>query len=195
LSPAHYVSPLTFTVYNTAYITLSLFQYTYPYIYVYPVIYDSPSPTAHLIGVEYLISKRLYQTLDSEEQKYWHTHTYEVKSGMLVSPELPVIAEKQVVQQIANMYCKVIHTWQIDNGDLLPIGPPQLMTSITESKYIDPEKMKEKEKQTKNISSEERAKQRQDLVYEDVDSIGECNSWIKGGEAIRFETKIEKKQQ
>ena len=35
---------------------------------------------------EYMISPKLYETLDAEEQKLWHSHVFEVKSGMLIMP-------------------------------------------------------------------------------------------------------------
>lgn len=33
-----------------------------------------------------MIPKARYETLDPEEKKYWHSHEFEVKSGMLVLP-------------------------------------------------------------------------------------------------------------
>lgn len=35
------------------------------------VIYDSNAPNARLIGVEYIISERLFKLLPEEERKYW----------------------------------------------------------------------------------------------------------------------------
>jgi len=42
------------------------------------LIYDSPEKGARLIGVEYMITPKLYDTLDQEEKKLWHSHEYEV---------------------------------------------------------------------------------------------------------------------
>lgn len=42
------------------------------------VIYDSDAANARLIGVEYIISRRLFDSLPEDEKKYWHSHTYEV---------------------------------------------------------------------------------------------------------------------
>src|SRR5699024_11940139 len=50
------------------------------------VIFDSNRPDARLIGIEYIISEERFRTLDEEEQQLWHSHHYEVKSGMLVAP-------------------------------------------------------------------------------------------------------------
>lgn len=43
------------------------------------VIYDSDAPDARLIGVEYIISRRLYEGLPEEEKRLWHSHVYEVQ--------------------------------------------------------------------------------------------------------------------
>ncbi|CAK9869838.1 unnamed protein product [Sphagnum jensenii] len=36
-----------------------------------------------LIGVEYIISEKLFDILSDEEKKLWHSHEYEVKGGIL----------------------------------------------------------------------------------------------------------------
>ncbi|KAI9846987.1 MAG: hypothetical protein M1837_003343 [Sclerophora amabilis] len=50
------------------------------------LIYDDDKPNSRLIGVEYMISGKIYETLDEEERKLWHSHVFEVKSGMLCMP-------------------------------------------------------------------------------------------------------------
>ncbi|KAF2202791.1 DUF1264-domain-containing protein [Delitschia confertaspora ATCC 74209] len=102
------------------------------------LLYDSPNPGARLIGIEYMISARLFETLDPEEQKLWHTHVFEVKSGMLIMPKPSAIpdsawevAENKEMEQVATLYGKVFHTWQVDRGDKLPLGEAKLMTSFT----------------------------------------------------------------
>jgi hypothetical protein len=85
-----------------------------------------------------MISPRLYNTLDAEEQKLWHSHVFEVKSGMLIMPKpaaLPEavweVAENKEMEEVIQLYGKVYHLWQTDRGDRLPLGPPKLMTSYT----------------------------------------------------------------
>lgn len=94
--------------------------------------------------VEYMISPKLYDTLDSEERKLWHSHVFEVKSGMLIMPSpqamsgIPVpdlvweAAETKVMEEVVTLYGKTFHTWQVDRGDRLPLGIPKLMGSFTE---------------------------------------------------------------
>ncbi len=64
------------------------------------VIYDGNGRDAKLMGVEYIISARLFQGLPDEEKKLWHSHDYEVKSGTLVAPGLPQLAEKALLEQV-----------------------------------------------------------------------------------------------
>ncbi|XHG04626.1 hypothetical protein AWENTII_007878 [Aspergillus wentii] len=106
------------------------------------LLYDSPKPNARLIGIEYMVSPRLFKTLPPEERKLWHTHEYEVKSGMLIMPApagMPnsawEAAETAEMEDIIPIYGKVYHLWQVDRGDPVPMGPPELMTSfISEEK-------------------------------------------------------------
>ncbi|KAK5107692.1 hypothetical protein LTR62_000886 [Meristemomyces frigidus] len=51
------------------------------------LIYDSHEPNAKLIGVEYMVSKEVYNSFDPEEQKLWHSHEFAIKSGMLILPK------------------------------------------------------------------------------------------------------------
>lgn len=105
------------------------------------ILYDSPKPNARLIGIEYMITPQIYETLEPEERKLWHTHVYEVKSGMLImpGPTMPGLrqvweaAETKEMEQVVHLYGKVYHLWQTDRGDKLPLGEPKLMTSFTET--------------------------------------------------------------
>lgn len=110
------------------------------------LLYDSDEPNARLIGIEYMITPKLYETLDQEERKLWHSHVYEVKSGMLIMPNRAVpesawqVAENYEMDQVVHLYGKVYHLWQTDRGDTLPLGPPKLMTSFTADGQFDFEK-------------------------------------------------------
>ncbi|KAL4773509.1 hypothetical protein BDW60DRAFT_206314 [Aspergillus nidulans var. acristatus] len=107
------------------------------------LIYDSPNKGARLIGVEYMVSPRIFDTLPSEERKLWHTHTYEVKSGMLIMPTpagLPnaawEAAETSEMRDIIPLYGKTYHLWQVDRGDPVPLGEPKLMLSFTDEEKV-----------------------------------------------------------
>lgn len=87
-----------------------------------------------------MITPSLYKTLDPSERRLWHSHVYEVKSGMLIMPNpqpaMPSAAweaaENREMEQVVQLYGKVFHLWQTDRGDKLPLGEPKLMTSYTE---------------------------------------------------------------
>ena len=90
-----------------------------------------------------MISPRLFDTLPKEERRYWHTHEYEVKSGMLVMPTPAGIpsaiwdrAEMSEMHDIVPLYGKAYHFWQVDRGDAVPLGPPQLMTSFVSDESV-----------------------------------------------------------
>ncbi|KAJ7583243.1 hypothetical protein C8J56DRAFT_1005272 [Mycena floridula] len=108
------------------------------------LLYDSPDRGARLIGIEYMITPKLFATLPESERKYWHTHVYEVKSGMLIMPKpasIPAnlweIAENKEMEQVIQLYGKVYHLWQVDRGDMLPMGEPKLMMSFTQDGQMD----------------------------------------------------------
>lgn len=105
------------------------------------VIYDSDKKNARLIGIEYIISERLFRDLPDEEKKLWHSHRFEVKSGALVAPGLPEKAEKELMEKLVTTYGKTWHTWQVDRGDKLPLGVPQLMMAFTQEGQLDPNKL------------------------------------------------------
>jgi len=108
------------------------------------ILYDSPEPNARLIGIEYMVSERLFKTLPEEERKLWHSHVYEVKSGMLIMPKPTLVpeaawelAETKEMEQVITIYGKVYHLWQTDRGDKVPLGQPNLMTSFTADDQFD----------------------------------------------------------
>jgi hypothetical protein len=90
-----------------------------------------------------MITPRLFGTLDAEEQKLWHTHVFEVKSGMLIMPKPSLVpeaawelAENKEMEEVVKLYGKVYHLWQVDRGDVLPLGEPKLMTSFTKKEQF-----------------------------------------------------------
>ncbi|KAL1852090.1 hypothetical protein Daus18300_012302 [Diaporthe australafricana] len=108
------------------------------------ILYDSPNPGARLIGIEYMITPKLYATLDAEERKLWHSHVFEVKSGMLIMPQPSALvpqaawekAESAEMEDVVELYGKVYHLWQVDKGHKIPLGEPKLMTSVTKAEQM-----------------------------------------------------------
>ena len=96
------------------------------------VIYDTNKADARLIGIEYIISARLFGGLPDEEKRYWHSHQFEVKSGQLTAPGIPEPVEHEIMKKLVNTYGKTWHTWQYDRYGDLPLGVPQLMMGFTQ---------------------------------------------------------------
>ncbi|CAA7402437.1 unnamed protein product [Spirodela intermedia] len=92
-------------------------------------VYDSDLPSARLIGVEYMVSEGIFEGLPEEEKKLWHSHAYEIKSGMWVCPRVPEALSKPELKGLSKSYGKFWCTWQVDRGDRLPLGAPALMVA------------------------------------------------------------------
>lgn len=118
------------------------------------VIYDSDAPDARLIGIEYIISRRLFEALPPEEKKFWHSHTYEVMSGQLFAPGVPNMAENIEMQKLVDTYGKTWHTWQVDRGDPLPLGPAQLMMAFTDDNQLRPDLVADRDRRCGKNSAE-----------------------------------------
>lgn len=46
-------------------------------------------------------------------------------------------AENAEMEEVVHLYGKVYHLWQVDKGHKLPLGKPELMTSITAWDQVD----------------------------------------------------------
>lgn len=95
------------------------------------LIYNSAEADARLIGLEYIISENLFLTLPDEEKPLWHTHEFEVKSGVLFMPGIPGPVQRLDLEKVCKTYGKTVHFWQVDKGDNLPLGLPQIMMALT----------------------------------------------------------------
>lgn len=103
--------------------------------FIQAVLFDGNTRDANLIGIEYIVSEKLFQSLPEEERSYWHPHNFEVLSGQLVAPGLPAVAEKALMKRLLNSYGKTWHTWHTGRHDSggghdLPLGDPMLMWSF-----------------------------------------------------------------
>lgn len=143
------------------------------------LIYDSHEKAARLIGVEYMITPKLFETLPESERKLWHSHVYEVKSGMLVMPSnVPAAvwdkAETAEMEQVIPLYGKTYHLWQVDRGDEVPMGAPELMVSFTNDNDVNraasrgKQALFDKTKQTFGIDCNHKAELRKDLKEPEI---------------------------
>jgi hypothetical protein len=141
------------------------------------IIFDGNGEDAKIMGVEYIISERLFKTLSPEEKKLWHSHHYEVKSGELIGPGLPDIAEHELMEKLVSTYGKTIHTWHTDQERSLPVGSPMIMMGFTNDGQINPALVAARDKRF-GVSMAEKRKSREDIPTPKVDPL--ANAWQKG---------------
>ena len=141
------------------------------------VIYDGNARDAKLMGVEYIISKRLYGTLPAAEKPLWHSHVHEVKSGQLIAPGIPRPAEHALMEKLVGTYGKTWHTWHTDLDKALPLGIPQLMMGFTADGQADAAMVQARD-QRFGINSAEKRKDRASIAAPAIDP--DADAWQKG---------------
>ena len=146
------------------------------------VIYDSNLSNAKLIGIEYIVSERVFKTLPDDEKKLWHSHHYEVRSGQLIAPGVPELAEHAFMQDLVTTYGKTWHTWQIDRDTSFPMGIPRLMMGFTKDGQINQPMLQDRDGRF-DISFQERRQNRDDIPMPDVDPM--ANFW-QGGKIMQL---------
>ncbi|MET1077394.1 MAG: OBAP family protein [Pseudomonas sp.] len=138
------------------------------------VIFDGNGGDAKLMGVEYILSARLFQSLPAEEKTFWHSHVHEVKSGQLLAPGIPAVAEHALMAQLVGTYGKTWHTWHTDQQLALPQGIPQLMMGFTADGQLHPRMLAGRDRRL-GIDSREKAGQRADIVAPAIDP--QADAW------------------
>ncbi len=97
------------------------------------LIYESNGPNARCIGVEYVITDKLFKTLAADEQKLWHDHESEVDTGLLILPGLPADKQKEILGVLRSTHGKTWQTWS-NLADQVPLGSPSLMWNVNPEK-------------------------------------------------------------
>lgn len=141
------------------------------------IIYDGNEEDAKIMGVEYIISGKLFASLDDEEKMLWHSHAHEVKSGSLIAPGIPDIAEHELMEKLVSTYGKTIHTWHTDQQRELPVGAPMIMMGFTKDGQLKKELLDDRDRRFK-ISTPDKKKNREDIPIPVVDPM--ANAWEKG---------------
>lgn len=141
------------------------------------VIFDGNQADAKIMGVEYIISAKLFGTLSPKEKALWHSHVHEVKSGQLVAPGIPDLAEKALMEKLIDTYGKTWHTWHTDADKPLPLGVPQLMMGATAEGQIASALVTARDKRF-GIDSAARRKQREDISAPAIDPG--ADAWQRG---------------
>jgi hypothetical protein len=141
------------------------------------VIFDGNGKDAKLMGVEYIITPKLFKTLPEEEKKLWHSHSYEVKSGSLFAPGIPDVADHELMEKLVSTYGKTIHTWHTDQQRALPIGAPMVMMGPTKDGQLKPELIQARDARFK-VSTRDIKNKRADIQVPKIDPM--ANAWERG---------------
>jgi hypothetical protein len=141
------------------------------------IIFDGNTPDAKIMGVEYIITERLFQQLTKEEKSLWHSHVYEIKSGELIAPGLPRAAEHELMEKLVSTYGKTIHTWHTDQNRTLPVGSPMLMMGFTADGQLDGRLLADRDKRLK-VETGKRKENRADILSPKIEEG--ANAWQKG---------------
>lgn len=76
--------------------------------------------------------------------------------------------------------------WQVDRGDPLPLGPPQLMMAFIEDGQVTRELVRQRDDYYK-IDSQDKKKQRADIPEPKV--AEGADAWARSGKAVQVTTK------
>jgi hypothetical protein len=125
------------------------------------VIFDGNTADANLIGIEYIVSEALFDSLPEEEKKNWHPHNYEILSGQLILPGVPAIAEQAALEKKLNSYGKTWHVWDTGHAGhpaahQLPVGKPMLAWSYNRDGEAPPGLVAARDKRMKVDTAEKR---------------------------------------
>lgn len=141
------------------------------------VIFDGNTRDAKLMGIEYVISAKLFATLPAEEKHLWHSHAYEVKSGTLIAPGIPEVAEHELMEKLVSTYGKTWHTWHTHHDQQLPTGTPLLMMGFTADGQANEQMVADRD-QRFDVSTPDERESRADIASSPIDP--DADAWQKG---------------
>ena len=153
------------------------------------VIFDGNTADSNIIGIEYIISESLFESLPEDEKKRWYPHNYEILSGQLILPGVPAVAEKAALGKKMNSYGKTWHIW--DTGHVghpashdLPIGQPLLAWSYNRDGEA-PAGLAEARDKRMRVDTSEKRKHRADLAAKAKPQMGvdDLKAELPGGGA------------
>lgn len=141
------------------------------------VLFDGGGAGAKLVGIEYVVSRRVFDQLPMAERALWHSHAYEVSSGLLVAPGLPEHSEHELMGRFAGTYGKTWRTWHTQRDAALPAGIPVLMAGFTDDGQVNADLVADRDARL-DIETSDRQTARVDIDVPDV--IDGADAWQQG---------------
>jgi hypothetical protein len=139
-------------------------------------IYDGNVKDAKLMGVEYIISAKLFAGLPEQEKRSAQPRP-RGEIGQLIAPGIPDAAEHELMEKLIHTYGKTWHTWHTDLDKDLPLGMPQLMMGFTADGQADPAMVGARDARL-GVSSEDKRKRRADIPVPAIDPG--ADAWKEG---------------
>ena len=130
-------------------------------------LFDSNSGNANLIGIDYIISEKLFETLSEDEREYRHPHNAEISQWSARGTGHPRssregLDEGQDEQLRQDVACLEHRSDGGQAGDKLPWGPPLLAGSFDREGEARPGLVEQRDKKM-DIDTAEKRRQRSDL--------------------------------
>jgi len=89
-------------------------------------IYDSDSPTAHLVEVETILAPSAYNALPASEKALWHYHKVEIPKVNAKIIGMSLADQKKLVAKLLPTYGKVWMLWD-PQSNRAPVGQPTVI--------------------------------------------------------------------
>lgn len=88
-------------------------------------LYDSDDADARLVGVEVIVSPKMFKSFSAEEKKLWHYHKEEIPKVDISLPGLSAAEQKALIKGFEETYGKIYLLW--DPGkQQKPLGHPMV---------------------------------------------------------------------
>ena len=100
-----------------------------------------------------------------------------MKSGQLVAPGIPQVAEHELMEKLVRTYGKTWHTWHTDQNKDLPLGVPQLMMGFTAEGQTDAAMVAER---NKRLGVDEAAKRKDRESIPSPSVAAGADAWQSG---------------
>jgi len=153
--------------------------------FVQCVLFNAEDKDQHIIGTEFVVTKKLFEALPEEEKPLWHSHVYEVKSGLLVMLNMSPDEEQKNYDWLIGTYGKVVDVW--NDGKKMPTGAPQLANALANDEQVDWD-MADKQDKVLGLKTthKERRKLREFMVA--PDKPAKIDLYLETGEIPTFQT-------
>jgi hypothetical protein len=132
---------------------------------------------SRLMGVEFIVDRETFLSFDANEKLLWHSNTFEVKSALMVAPQLSENDQAILFQSLTSTYGKTFIVWDLFKNPEWPKGIPELFMGFTDDGQLDPQLLQQRD--TKFGIDSNLLKQNRSLLQSQPIVKG-ADSWMRG---------------